>query len=171
MRLALMCGLLVLTGCKDKPALSVEENTNLVKVEPDLEVVFGDPPKDQRPPAPVAIPTEEFPPKTLLVVTPTLSLEPSGMTTANALREVKVGLVIDGADPTDLVVEFTAPEGNVYNRQEQQLTQTRFHRQTAEFTMPVSGTSITAAQLYGTWHANVFLAGEKVSTLPFEVQP
>ena len=138
MRLALMCGLLVLTGCKDKPALSVEENTNLVKVEPDLEVVFGDPPKNEKPPAPVAIATEEFPPKTLLVVTPSLALEPAGMTAANDLREVKVGLVIDGADPSDLVVEFTAPEGHVYNRQEQRLTDTRFHRQTAEFTMPVA---------------------------------
>lgn len=174
MRVLVTCGLLLLAGCKqEKPGLSVEENTHLVKVEPDLEVVFGDPPA----PAPRPDPPEQFAPeplpdpKVLARWTPTLTLEPAGMTTAEALREVKVAVAIEGVDPNDLVVEFTAPEGNVFNRQEHRLTESRYHRQQAEFSMPVSGTAITAARMYGTWHAHVFLGSQKLATLPFEVLP
>ena len=170
MRSTLLCGLLILAGCKDKPALTVEENTNLIKVEPDLEVLFEDPPV--KPPGPAALDDDSRPdPKVLPLITSTLTLEPDGMTTANELREVKVGVALEGVDPTDLTVEFTAPEGNVFNRQEQRLTETRYHHQRAEFTLPVSGSAITAGRMYGTWHAHLFLGGEKVAILPFEVLP
>ena len=170
MRVLWMCSLLLLAACsKEKPALTVEENTNLVKVEPDLEVVF------EEPPAPPAKPTRfegaERDPKTLAVLTPKLTLEPEGMTTAEQLREVKVAVEIEGVNPSDVTVEFTAPEGNVFNRQETRLTETRYHKQHVEFSLPVSGSAITASRMYGTWHAHLFLAGEKFAVLPFEVLP
>lgn len=170
MRVLLTFALLLLAACKEKPAISVEENTNLVKVEPDLEVVFGDPPA---PPArPETFEAGERPdPKVLKKVTPKLTLEPDGMTTATELREVKVAIALEGVDPSEVVVEFTAPEGNVFNRQDQRITETRYHRQHVEFTMPVSGSAITAARMYGTWHAHLFLEGEKFAILPFKVLP
>lgn len=173
MRVSLLttCGLLLLAGCtKEKPATSIQETTRDVTAVPDVEVTFDDLPKE--PEKPRTFGDDALPePKVLPKVTPRLTLEPSGMTTATELREVKVAVDLEGVDPSDLVVEFTAPEGHVFNRQETRLTETRYHRQLAEFLMPVSGTTITAARMYGTWHAHVFLAGEKVAILPFEVLP
>lgn len=171
MRLIVVAGLLLMAGCKEKPALSIEENTNLVKADPDLEVIVGDPPVDTRPPPPQAVVDDPQPPKVKLLVTPKLTLEPDGMTTAEELREVKVSVAVEGVDPTDLVVEFTAPEGHVFNRQETRLTEDRYHHQLAEFSMPVSGTTITAARMYGTWHARVFLGKDEIQTMAFEVLP
>lgn len=171
MRLAPLCCVLLITGCPDRVAPNVEENSNLVRVEPEPKGVLPDPPVVVQPPPVIPVEKQQPPPKVALVLDRSLITEPEGATTLSELREVTVKLDVEGVDPSEVSVEFTTPEGTVFNRQVTRLTQTRYHRQHVEFSMPVAGTVISSAQLVGTWQAHLFLEGVELSSLSFEVKP
>ena len=169
MKLAPLCCLLLIAACTERLSPYVEENANLVKVEGDKPVIFTEPPAKEGPPAPVRLGEALPQPKVPFVIKPTLVREPTTATQLTELREVRVNVEVEGVDPCELAIEFTAPEGNVYVRQETRLNASRYDRQHVEFALPVAGTLIASAQLVGTWHAHLFHEGVEISSLSFEV--
>jgi hypothetical protein len=167
---ALVC--LLLLGCTEALAPKLDQNAKQVEAIPDPPPVFAPP----QTPGPLR--TEPVPDRVRLapihvplVTHPTLTTEPAAATQISELRVVRVALEVFGADPSEVAVEFTAPTGEIFERQATQLTGTRFDHQTAEFALPVAGTLIEQLEMVGTWQARFFLRGVENSWLSFEVTP
>jgi hypothetical protein len=165
----LCCCLLLISGCTERVAPNVEENTNLVRVLEDQPVVFPEIEEQAAKPAPVPVEDPVLGSKIARVITATLETVPRAATQLSQLHEVNVKVDIEGVDPSELVVEFIAPDGTAFSRDARRLTATRYHRQQVEVSMPVSGTVISSLQLVGTWHARVLHDGAEISSMGFEV--
>ncbi len=162
------CALALVACTSERISPRVEEGTLPVLVIDDPPVVFAEIGNRD---APVRLGRNPFEPKVEVSIVPTLVTEPPLTTALSDLREVHVAVDVVGVPPSELVVEFTSPEGQVFDRQAQVLTKTKYDRQQVAFAMPVAATHISAMQMTGTWNARVFHRGALIATLPFEVTP
>ncbi len=104
---------------------------------------------------------------------------PSGVTirdvttpvSAAETSDVVLSLMVGPGLYREIAVEFSTPDGQVFERQRRDVGA---HRQPAarmKFSMPVSGTWAASPERHGTWNAQVFLDGVAAASRSFEVQP
>lgn len=161
--------LVVLSACREPTAAPTLEDTAL-PVQP-VEV----PPTVWPPLAPgeslfshsTEVPREQkTKPATAQV---SVTMDPPAMRQIGELRAVKATVTVLGGGPTALTMEFIAPSGQVFNRQEG--TAVEGEARQTEFSLPVAGTLIDSSALTGTWRARVFFEGRVVGENAFEVLP
>jgi|GEM_PF-3469417 len=169
MRWAFCVGALALAACTaERVSPRVDEGTLPVQVLDEAPVVFPEVPFVE---APVRLGRNPFEPRVAVSIVPTLVSDPPQTTALFDLREVRLTVDVLGINPSEFAVEFTSPEGQVFDRQAQVLTKTKYDRQQVAFSMPVAATHISAMQMTGTWNARLFHQGTLIATLPFEVTP
>lgn len=123
--------------------------------------------------APVQVTRETFDPPRVSFdppPAPALAARATGTMLADP-RTWSIAVDVDGATGDELAVEFTMPDGTLYERQAQPLQDAPFTTQRFEFTLPIAGTWIESQQLYGEWRAHVLVGARELLAEPFTVAP
>lgn len=84
---------------------------------------------------------------------------------------IGVHVTLEGGAGDALAVEFTTPDGLVYERQTLPIADAPFEVQAFDFVLPVAGTWIESQQLYGEWRAHVLVGDRELLAEPFTVAP
>lgn len=106
-----------------------------------------------------------------VVLVPSISTEPAGVTKASEVLSVTVRVVVKNAIGEHRVIaDFIAPGAIDYQRKVQAI-EGNGGEQTVVFELPVAGTFIDQQKLFGTWSVRLFVDAEQLSTPTFEIAP
>jgi hypothetical protein len=156
-----------LAGCLQSPAKTLDPGT--IEVLPPDNLQKGT--AETLDPAKFVAPAEQPRPPPLSV-TSAVSLTPPEAVRIGQLRQLTVTFEVIGAGEASVAaLEFVAPGGIPYDRQETPLTGSAFDSHHLEFVLPVAATAIDTAKMGGTWTAALSIDGRQARDQIFELTP
>ncbi len=101
-----------------------------------------------------------------------ISLEPFGAQSLEALRFVAVSFDLEGAGaPSVATIELISPNGAAYEAHAQPLTGSAYDPTSLTVHLPLMGTMAQAHELAGSWQARLRVDGVLAATESFELTP
>ena len=97
---------------------------------------------------------------------------PIGETSIQEVTSVKLLLEVTGVtDDSEVVTDFYAPGGVLYERRQSPLAKSGGDSQSLTLNLPVAGTHVQNFSLVGDWMAEITVAGNHLAAQPFTLTP